>query len=81
MPCQWLIKSTREYCSRLKNKYCGQHAYAINKRGSKAPSPCKEVEEEQIQSHSYVNTADEKNIIKTMASNFHSKYKDRIKTQ
>ena len=25
-----------------KNKYCEQHAFAINQRGSKAPTPCKE---------------------------------------
>jgi hypothetical protein len=43
MPCQWLIKSTREYCPRpTKNNYCGQHAFTINQRGSKAPTPCKE---------------------------------------
>jgi hypothetical protein len=41
MPCHWLVKGTKEYCTRpAKNEYCGMHAFAIKRRGSKPPSPC-----------------------------------------
>ena len=40
MPCHWLVKGTKEYCSRpTKNDYCSKHAFAI-RQGTKSPSPC-----------------------------------------
>ncbi|CAB5199887.1 unnamed protein product [Rhizophagus irregularis] len=41
MPCHWLVKGTKEYCTRpTRNEYCGMHTFAINRRGTKPPSPC-----------------------------------------
>ncbi|CAB4382101.1 unnamed protein product [Rhizophagus irregularis] len=41
MPCHWLVKGTKEYCTRpTKNEYCGMHAFAINRRGATPPSAC-----------------------------------------
>jgi len=40
MPCHWLIKGSKEYCTKsTKKEYCGMHAYAIRK-GAKPPSLC-----------------------------------------
>ena len=41
MPCHWLVKGTKEYCTRpTQNEYCGMHAFAIKRRGTTPPSPC-----------------------------------------
>ena len=40
MPCQWLVKSTKEHCKRpTKNDYCAIHAFAL-RNGSKPPKAC-----------------------------------------
>ncbi len=42
MTCHWLVKGTKEYCTRpTKNEYCGVHMYTINRRNGKPPIPCK----------------------------------------
>ena len=42
MPCHWLMKGSKDFCNRpTKNEYCGMHPFAINKRRSKPPIPCK----------------------------------------
>ncbi|CAG8748136.1 6791_t:CDS:2, partial [Rhizophagus irregularis] len=41
MPCHWLVKGTKEYCTRpTKNQYCGKHAFTL-REGSTPPKPCK----------------------------------------
>jgi hypothetical protein len=41
MLCHWLVKGTKDYCTRpTKNEYCGMHTFAINRRGTKPPSSC-----------------------------------------
>jgi hypothetical protein len=40
MPCNWLVKGTKEYCTRpTKNEYCAIHAFAIRK-GTTPPKSC-----------------------------------------
>ena len=41
MPCHWLVKGTKEYCTRsTKKEYCGKHTYAINRGNATPPTPC-----------------------------------------
>ncbi|CAG8777083.1 2492_t:CDS:1, partial [Rhizophagus irregularis] len=38
MPCHWLVKGTKEYCTRSTQKeYCGKHAFAI-RQGTTPPN-------------------------------------------
>lgn len=40
MPCNWLIKGTKDFCTRpTKKEYCGVHAYAI-RNGTTPPKEC-----------------------------------------
>ena len=41
MPCHWLVKGTKDYCTcSTKNEFCGKHAFAL-RQGTTPPLPCK----------------------------------------